>query len=300
MKRLLFLTLIFLSACLQNPSTMADQPVFDWQGHRGSRGLLPENSIPAFLKGLEYPIQTLEMDVVVSKDKKIIVSHDPHFNHKICKKPDGSSVTKEEEDSISIYDLTYDEIKYYDCGSRGNERFPEQKAMVVNKPSLQAVVEAVNIYCRHNERALPYYDIEIKSQESWYDTLVPPPAEFVALLLKELEQWGIKEMTCIQSFDVNVMDELNKQDPVITKSFLVENLDGFDKNMDLLNFTPDIYSPYYKFVDEALVQKVHDRGMRLIPWTINEVEEMERLIELGVDGIITDYPNRIEEVRMKK
>jgi glycerophosphoryl diester phosphodiesterase len=278
---------------------MVDQPVFDWQGHRGSRGLLPENSIPAFLKALEYPVRTLEMDVVVSKDNKIIVSHDPFFNHNICKKPDGTPVTEKEEKDIAIYNLTYEEIKYYDCGSRGNERFPEQKPTVVNKPSLQAVVESVNIYCQHNKRATPFYDIEIKSRPSWYDTLVPPPAEFVALLLEELEQWGIKEQTCIQSFDINVMKELNKQAPKVTKSFLVENLDGFDKNMALLDFTPDIYSPYYKHIDEALIQKVHARGMRLIPWTVNEVEEMEKLIELGVDGIITDYPNRIEEVRIK-
>lgn len=300
MKRLLFFILFLFSACSQNPSLMADQPAFDWQGHRGSRGLLPENSIPAFLKALEFPILTLEMDVVVSKDKKIIVSHDPHFNHKICKKPDGSPITEEEEKDIAIYKLNYEEIKYYDCGSLGNERFPEQKPLVVNKPSLQAVVEAVNIYCTHNTRDLPNYDIEIKSQPSWYDSLVPPPAEFVALLLKELEELGIKDKTCIQSFDINVMKELNQQAPDVTNSFLVENLDGFDKNMALLDFTPDIYSPYYKFIDEALVKKVHDRGMRLIPWTINEVEEMEKLIELGVDGIITDYPNRIEEVRNRK
>jgi len=272
---------------------MADQNAFDWQGHRGCRGLLPENSIPAFLKALEYPIKTLELDAVISKDRKVIVSHDPYFSHHISKKPDGTSITEEEEKDFRLYEMTYQEIKTFDCGSRGNERFPEQKPMFVNKPSLEEMVNAVEAYCHHNERAKPFYNIEIKSRPDWYENMVPLPADFVNLLISEITELGIKDRCSIQSFDTAVLIELNKQAPEVDNVFLVENLEGFAANMAKLDFVPDIYSPYYKFIDEALVKEVHAKDMRLIPWTINEDEEMKRLKALGVDGIITDYPNRI-------
>lgn len=290
---LFFGSFLFFS-CTTNQPDMNNKVEFDWQGHRGCRGILPENSIPGFLKALEYPIRTLELDIAVSKDKQIIVTHDPYFSHHICNKPDGSPVTEEEEKSILLYEMTYEEIKEYDCGSRGNKRFPEQQAMVVNKPSLKEVVEAVNTYCQHNKRDLPFYNIEIKSRPEWYDSIVPPPAKFVELLINSINELGIKEKTCIQSFDPEVMKEINRQAPKITNAFLVENLDGFDKNMAKLDFTPSIYSPFFGFITDSLVHQVHDRNMKLIPWTINEVKDMQLLIDLGVDGIITDYPNRIE------
>jgi len=275
---------------------MSDQENFDWQGHRGCRGLLPENSIPAFLKALEYPILTLELDVVISKDGKIIVSHDPFFSHHISTKPDGQAVTEEEEESLLLYEMTYDQIKTYDCGSRGNKRFPDQRTMFVNKPSLEDIVNPVEIYCKHNNREKPFYNIEIKSRPEWYGKMVPEPAAFVKMLVQEISELGIKKRTSIQSFDTAVLLELNKQAPEVDNVFLVENLEGFEANMAKLDFVPDIYSPYYMFVDSTLVKAVHDKDMRLIPWTINEVADMKRMIELGVDGIITDYPNRISEV----
>ncbi|MEZ4956276.1 MAG: glycerophosphodiester phosphodiesterase family protein [Saprospiraceae bacterium] len=134
MKKLFVLTLISIFITFeimsQNPTS-----TFDWQGHRGARGLLPENTIPAFLEALKYPVKTLELDVAVSKDLQLIVSHEPWMSHHICTKPEGVAVTEQEAMSLKIMDLTYDEIKKYDCGSRGNERFPQQKKMAVYKPS---------------------------------------------------------------------------------------------------------------------------------------------------------------------
>jgi glycerophosphoryl diester phosphodiesterase len=294
-KQSLFLLILF-SSCSLNQNDMADKNAFDWQGHRGCRGLLPENTIPAFLKAMEYPIKTLELDLAVSKDGILIVSHDPYFSHHICKNPNGKPISEEEEKDHLIYNLTYEQIKAYDCGSQGNKRFPNQHPIYVNKPSLEDMVNSVEAYCFYNERIKPYYNIEIKSQPEWYDTLVPSPAEFVKLVLKETADLGIQKRVCIQSFDPAVMIELNKQAPKVTNAFLVENLDGFEANMAKLDFTPDIYSPYYKFIDVALVTLVHAKKMKLIPWTVNEVEEMKRLKDLGVDGIITDYPDRISLV----
>ncbi len=297
---LLTLALLSLWACQTEPQSMPEStstpPPFDWQGHRGARGLLPENTIPAFLKALEFPqVRTLELDLAVSKDQILIVSHDPWLSHHISSHPDGQPVLREEEDQLRILEMTYEALKAYDCGLRGNARFPEQQPMAVHKPSLKDMVTTVEDFCKKNSHPLPLYNIEIKSRPEWYDSLVPPPAAFVQLLLQDLQALGIKDRSCVQSFDPEVMRELHRQDATQTNAFLIENLEGFDKNMAKLDFTPSIYSPYFMFVDSSLVQQVHQRGMQLIPWTVNEVPQMKQLMELGVDGIITDYPNRIAE-----
>ena len=274
---------------------MADQNAFDWQGHRGARGLMPENTIPAFLKALEYPVKTLELDICVSKDSQIIISHEPWFSHHICSQPDGSPVNEETGKSLLIYNMTYEEVKQYDCGLRGNERFPRQQKMKAYKPSLPDMVRAVEAYCEEKEREKPWYDIELKSNPLGYDTIVPNPQRFVGITLKELKALGILDRCNLQSFDVNVLKEINVQAPGLSTSFLVENEDGFEKNMALLDYTPAIYSPYFLFVDSVLVRQVHAKNMKLIPWTVNDVENMKALIALGVDGIITDYPDLIAE-----
>ena len=271
----------------------------DWQGHRGARGILPENSIPSFLKALEYPVKTLELDVAVSKDRQIIISHEPWFSHHICSKPDGSPVAPLEEKSLLLMNMTYDEIKSYDCGSRGNERFLEQQKMKVHKPSLNDMVQAVKSFCKINNRDLPFYNIEIKSQPEYYDTLVPNPKTYVALVLKEVKKLGIYNRCNLQSFDVNVLNEIRKQDAKIPVAYLVESINSLEENLNLIDFQPNIYSPYHISVNSELVQKVHSKNMKLIPWTVNEVERMKDLIDLGVDGIITDYPNRIESALAK-
>ncbi len=287
---ILFLT--FFSACQNNSENMDTS--FDWQGHRGARGLLPENSIPSFLKALEFPIKTLELDVVVSKDNQIIVSHEPWFSQHICNKPDGSPVTPLDEKNLPIMSLTYEEIKAFDCGSRGNERFPEQQKMKVYKPSLKDMVNEVEAHCKKINRALPFYNIEIKSQPEYYDTLTPNPTVFVKLVLQEVNDLGIYDRCNLQSFDINILNEIRKQDPKIPVAYLIESLKSFEENLKLIEFKPDIYSPYHIFVHKALVEDIHAQKMKLIPWTVNELDRMKELIELGVDGIITDYPNLIE------
>ncbi len=290
---ILFVTL--LSACQNNSSEMNNtSKEIDWQGHRGARGLLPENTIPSFLKALEYPVKTLELDVVVSKDNEIIISHEPWFSAHFCSKPDSSFITSQDEKNLLIMEMAYEEIKTYDCGSRGNENFPEQKKMKVFKPSLKDMVSSIESYCSTNNRELPFYNIEIKSQTSYYDTLVPNPSNFVQLILEAIKETGIYNRCNLQSFDINVLNEIHKQDPKIPVAYLIETLKSFEENLKLLDFAPDIYSPYHIFVNEELVKNVHAKNMKLIPWTVNEVERMKELIDLGVDGIITDYPNRID------
>lgn len=267
---------------------------FDWQGHRGARGLLPENTVPAFLLALEYPqLTTLELDIAVTKDSQLIVSHEPWMSHHICSFPDGRAVTEADETELSIFQMTAEEVLQYDCGSRGNDRFPEQKSMKVHKPLLAEVVRAAEQRAKDRERALPKYNIEIKSRPEWDGLKSPDPATFARLLLQEVDDLGISDRTCIQSFDTRALEAVHRQDPDMMTAYLVESLDSLEQNLARLSYTPTIYSPYYMLVTGNMVREIHERGMQIIPWTVNETENMTALRDLGVDGIITDYPDRI-------
>ncbi len=279
---------------IMQSDSKSDAKTIDWQGHRGARGLLPENTIPSFLKALEFPaVTTLELDLVVSKDSLLIVSHEPWMSHHICTKPDGNPVVEEEAMSLNIYQMTYDEIKTYDCGSRGNERFPEQQAMNIHKPTFAEMVRGVEKYCRQNNRKPPMYNVELKSHPDGYDKMFPQPAEFTKLMLKEIKTLGVRDRVNLQSFDFNVLRAIRQQDPSISMAMLIENQEGVHANLDKLGFVPPIYSPYYQLLSEEVIREIHDKGMQVIPWTVNDPAEMQKLIDWGVDGIITDYPNRI-------
>lgn len=292
---------LFLASCQTNNGDQSAENAlimwtngFDWQGHRGARGLMPENSIPAFLLALEYPqITTLEMDVAVSKDRQLIVSHEPWLSHHICSWPDGRAVKETEEEELGIYQLTADELRAFDCGSRGNSRFPEQQAMRVYKPKLEEVVRAAEQRAAELGRPLPRYNIEIKSRPSWDGVKTPEPDTFARILLEALDQLEIRERTCIQSFDPRALEAVHALAPVVVTAFLVENVQSVEEHLALLSYTPEIYSPDYTLVTANLVETVHQRNMLLVPWTVNETQQMIALQAMGVDGIITDYPDRI-------
>lgn len=278
-----------------NKTMKSSTQMIDWQGHRGARGLLPENTIPAFLKALEYPVTTLELDVVISQDGKVVISHEPWMVAAICQQPDGSSIPEEEEKTFRIYDMAYAKIQEYDCGSKGNTNFPEQTAIGVSKPLLDSLFPAVEAWCAEHDRPLPNYNIEIKSQPEWDGTFTPEPNEFAKRVLTVIEQAGVRERTCIQSFDARSLRAVHELDPEMTTAWLVADADGLEANLQELGFLPTIYSPYYKLVTANVVREAHERGLQIIPWTVNEVAQMRALINMGVDGIITDYPNRIAE-----
>ena len=283
----------FFFSCKSSKSPVLVPPGFDWQGHRGCRGIMPENSVPAFLKALDYPeVTTLELDLAVSKDNRLIVSHEPWFNPTICRLPNGDTIPRRDTVKYLIYQMTAEEIRSFDCGSWGNPRFPEQQKLKTYKPTLREVVEAVRV-----SHPGIRWNIEIKTQPGWDGLRHPPVEEFARLVIAELKALGIEKNAVVQSFDVRALQAMHRQAPEIQLAFLIENVWSFDSNMDKLGFTPAIYSPYYQLVSKKLVRKCHSKGMKLIPWTVNDVESMRGMIRLGVDGIITDYPNRIAGVK---
>lgn len=266
---------------------------FDVQGHRGARGLLPENTIPGFIKALELGVTTLEMDVVITKDSQVVLSHEPWFSCVICSLPSGEPVPVNEHHQYKIYEMTYEEVKQFDCGKRGHALFPRQKAQPAFKPLLKDVIEAAEAYVEEHGLAPIYYNIETKSQPQRDNIFHPDPITFTLLLYDVLIKAGVKERTILQSFDVRTLQAGQRLDPDWRLALLVEREGdkGVAANLDELGFTPHIYSPNYHLVDEELLNETRARGMQVIPWTINTLEEMQHLKDLGVDGIITDYPD---------
>ena len=266
---------------------------FDWQGHRGCRGLLPENSIPAFLKAAELGVTTLELDLAVSRDSQLIVSHEPWLNADICMKADGSAVSKNEAESLLIWQMSAADIQKCDCGSRGNTRFKDQKPMRTVKPTLRQVVEAVRQQADFLRKPMPAFNIEIKSQPDFDDKRTPSVSAFARLVFEEINALKIAQQTCIQSFDPRSLEAMHQLNPKQTTALLVENLNGLNKNLKRLTFTPTIYSPYFQFISKKTVDSCHALNIKIIPWTVNEISDMKAVVRMGVDGIITDYPDRI-------
>jgi len=266
---------------------------FDTQGHRGCRGLMPENTIPAMINALDLGVTTLEMDAVITKDNKVVMSHEPFFNHEITSKPDGSYVTEPEEKSLNIFLMTYDEVKKYDVGIKPHPRFPKQKKMNVVKPLLSDLLDSVQNYVAIHKRPLPYFNIETKATPATDNVYHPEPARFVETLMSVIKEKRIQERVIIQSFDLRTLQYLHDKYPSVKTAMLIEDYDkrGLKDQLKALGFLPTIYSPEYSLVTEDLVKSCHGQKIKVIPWTVNDKVTMDKLKALGVDGIISDYPD---------
>ena len=289
--------LLFFMACsntktVQNTSS-GGLGVFDKQGHRGCRGLMPENTVPAMLKALGLGVTTLEMDVVITKDKKVILSHDQWFSQEITTLPDGTYMGEREERKYNIYWMTYEETKTFDVGMKSHPRFPKQQKMKATKPLLADVIDSVKQYMIMAKRPMPYYNIETKTNPEFDGVFHPKPEEFVELLMAVIREKQIEDHVIIQSFDFRTLQYLHQHYPDMKTAMLIEDFDkrGLDAQLKALGFTPNIYSPAYQLVNEELVKKCHEQHIKVIPWTVNDKTKIEELRKVGVDGIITDYPD---------
>lgn len=266
------------------------QTNFDKQGHRGARGLMPENTIPAMKTALDLGV-TLEMDISMSKDKKVLVSHDQWMNSGFVLDPQGKEIPKDKQKTdYNLYNMTYKEIKKFDVGSKLNKAFPNQKKMVAYIPQLSELIDSVEAYAKEKNYKAPYYNIETKTNVKGDEIFHPGPEEFVKRLMKVIKSGKIQDRVIIQSFDVRTLEILHKKHKAIKTAYLVSKGD-LEENLKLLSFKPDIYSPAYKLVNKEMVKKCHEIGLKVIPWTVNTKKEIDDIKNLGVDGIISDYPN---------
>ena len=278
----------------------APKYIVDVEAHRGGMGLYPEETLPAMLNAVKMGVNTLEMDLCVTQDKQVVLSHDRYFHPRYSSHPDGTPVVADEPRTY-LYEMPYSEVAKWDVGNRFNPSWPEKHCMPLAKPLAADVIAAVEAYTKETGHYPMYYDIEIKSDididggvegVNW-----PEYHEFTDLCMEVLESLDLGDRLMIQSFDERALNYIHEKYPGHTLAYLVEDYEkDFDEYMSLLDFTPEWLSAYHENVDADLVAKARARGMKVNTWTVDDPDEMRRLIGAGVDAIISNYPDRLLQV----
>src|ERR1700712_208393 len=240
---------IALAACLAAAACKAQQPkdvknapypAYDREAHRGGRGLMPENTIPAMLNTVDLGMETLEMDTHITADGKVIVSHDEYVNPLFSLDPDGKEIPKEDKQKYDLFKMTYAEIARFDVGSKDYSKFPQQKKMKVSMPLLADLIDAVQSHIKTTGKRQIFYNIETKSTEKGDGIVNPDPETFVRLLMAVIIEKKILPYVVIQSFDKRTLQIINKKYPTVRTSWLVDNQKTTAENMDDLGFKPFI------------------------------------------------------------
>lgn len=262
-------------------------------GHRGCRGILPENTLDGFIEAMRLGVDAIELDIIVSGDNEIVVSHEAFMSRTICLHPNGSEIGLEEDQKINLYQMSYEEVKAFDCGLKKHPKFLNQIKLPAYKPLLVEAIIACEAYSKQKQISPIRYIIEIKSKPEWYDVFYPNPKEYVALLLKELASFQLGDRLILKSFDVAILKEIKRQAPEMIISLLINRQESIEDKLMLIDFKPEILGPYYELLDNDIVKKYQNEGFEIYSWTINEPSDMARIKDFGVEGIITDYPDRL-------
>lgn len=288
---------------------------FDLQGHRGARGLAPENTLPAFDRALDIGVTTLELDVAVTADGVLVVSHDPYLNPAIARDASGRWLAAR---GPLIKDLRFAQLQAYDLGridpdSAYARSFPQQQGVDGTRmPALAQLFERV----RSRGASQVRFNIETKLYPTQPQDTVSVEA-MTDTLLQAIREAGLRDRVSIQSFDWRSLQRVQQREPAIPTVYLTVQTRNSDNTTDP-RWTAGLrladhgsvprmvkaaggaaWSPNAGALTQALVQEAHALGLQVIPWTVNDPADMERLIAWGVDGIISDYPDRLREVLVK-
>lgn len=225
------------------PFPFKQRTMFTVHGHRGCRAYLPENTLPAFFRAAELGCHALELDVVITKDKQVLVSHEPWLNHEICLSPTGQVLTPEEGKNYNLYALTYAEIQQLDCGSLGHPRFPEQQGTRCYKPSLADTIQAMDKYCAERGLLPIHFTIEVKREPEGDGIWHPAAEEFVFLIVKTLRDNHALDRAIVQSFDIECLQVAKRLAPELRLSYLTDDARPLSALLALLDFFPGHYGP---------------------------------------------------------
>jgi glycerophosphoryl diester phosphodiesterase len=284
MNKLLLLILFALSTQVQAQKFMLI-------GHQGARGIMPENTIPGMIKALDLDVNVLDLDVVISKDEQVVLSHEPYFNNEISTRPDGKPITFKDEKKYNMFKMNYEEIRKFDVGNKIHSRFPGQMKMEAYKPLLGETIDSVEAYVKRNRLAKPIYNIETALIRKGDGVFQPDAAVFIEKIMEIVTEKKLLKRVIIQSLDMRTLQYLHEKYPAVKTALVIDEKQDFEDSIKLLGFTPTYYSPYYVLVGKGLVDRCHEAGVKILPWTVNSIKDMKYLINLGVDGIVTDYPN---------
>ncbi|GAB2859593.1 glycerophosphodiester phosphodiesterase family protein [Hymenobacter ruber] len=250
--------------------------------------------MPAFLHALTLGVDVLEMDVVISADHQVVVSHEAWLNPAICLDPEGKIIENSTSPRFNLYQMLYTTIRRCDCGLRHHPAFPEQVSEPAYKPLLREVLAAIEAVGRPSGRPPIRYAIEIKSSPAEDNVFHPTPESFLPLVLAEINKAQVSARTTVLSFDPRVLRLFHHQQPDLATCLLLEADQSWFASIQELGYVPTTLGPDFTTVTAAAVHQLRSRypGLRLVPWTVNQQSDMINLIALGVDGITTDYPNR--------
>lgn len=269
-------------------------PKFSAEAHRGGMGLMPENTIMAMKNAMTFDaVTTLELDTHISKDGKVVVTHDDYLSPSFMLTPDGAEIPVADAKKYCIYQMDYATIKQFDNGTKVNQRFPEQKKVKNYLPLLGELIDSVENEIKTKKLKRFFYNIETKSNPGQDGVTNPEPEVFVKLVMDVIEAKKIQPYVVIQSFDPRTIRIINDKYPNIRTSFLVANKKSYEENIKELGYKPFILSPLYTMVTEDMLKKAHADGIKVIPWTVDQKTDIDKLKAMGVDGIISNYPNHL-------
>ncbi len=291
---------------------------FDAQGHRGARGHSPENTLASFARALSIGVNTLELDVGVTSDGAVVVTHNPRLEPETTRDSAGNWLA---ETGPAIRSLSLKELKVFDVGrikpgTSYSERFPDQIAVDGSRiPTLEELIRLIK--CSGNKNVRLNIETKLRPEDT---DLFPEPKDFVELVLGVIRDQGFIDRITIQSFDWRTLQETQLQDSNVPTSYLTVQQDWYDNiktgepgpsawtaGYDIDEFEGsiphmikaaggNIWSSHYRNVSADTVKQAHDLGLEVKVWTVNKAEQMVALINMGVDGIITDYPDRLRDV----
>ena len=289
-------------------------------GHRGARGVLPENTLDSFQYLFDNDINAYETDILISKDSIPVITHDFHLDPSLTQDEEGNWL---EDENIKIIDLTYDQISKYEVGSlnkltKYGRRFLNQKKLENQK--IPKVSELLDLTSKNNISNL-VINLEIKSTPV-QENLTPSPEEMVKIVLEEVNQSNLTDKIIYSSFDWRVLREIKNYNPEIPRAYLSFEQQGsgsfgniYDQS-PWMDFTPlhnnvdlpklikalggQAWHPFYRNVTEKIVEISHNENLPVNVWTVNDEADMLRMIDIGVDGIMTDYPVQLKELCEKK
>ena len=290
-------------------------------GHRGARGDLPENTLESFKYLFDNAINAYETDILISKDLIPVITHDFRLDPSLTKDKEGNWI---KDENIKIFDLTYDEISKFDVGSlnkltRYGRRFVNQRSLENQKiPKLSELLELSSKNVLQNL----LINLEIKSTPD-EKKLTPDPKDLVQIVLNEINNSNLKDKIIISSFDWRILREVKKQSPEIPRAYLTfQQEKGMKIKKTIYSKSPWIdhipltivydlpkiikelggsaWHPYYKDINKKAVKDAHDNNLPVNVWTVNDEDDMLKMIEYGVDGIMTDYPLRLKNLCEKR
>ena len=290
-------------------------------GHRGARGDLPENTLESFRYLFDNAINAYETDILISKDLIPVITHDFRLDPSLTKDEAGNWI---KDENIKIFDLTYNEISKFDIGSlnklsRYGRRFINQRSLENQKiPKLSKLLELSS----KNLLQDLLINLEIKSTPD-EKNLTPEPQDLVQIVLNEINNSNLKDKIIISSFDWRILREVKKQSPEIPRAYLTfQQEKGMKIKKTIYSKSPWIdhipltivydlpkiikelggsaWHPYYKDINKKAVKDAHDNNLPVNVWTVNDEDDMLKMIEYGVDGIMTDYPLRLKNLCEKR